>query len=195
MRNAECGMRNRKERERGVSIIAAIFIIVILAFMGMMLVTIIGTSGMTAVGDYQSSQALAVAEGGMERAIRSLNSSFLDPLAADPDRRRACAGLAGDPQHTDVTLGQGRFTVTADAGSPVYAASALTAWIGNADTNIPSGSTAGYAPRGRIMIDRELIDYSGVLGNTFTGAVRGPRRNNGRRPRRRRGGSASISAP
>ncbi|HWR73765.1 MAG TPA: hypothetical protein VN604_11400, partial [Nitrospirota bacterium] len=134
-------MRSKKQNQRGVSIIAAIFIIVILAFMGMMLVTIIGTSGMTAVGDYQSSQALAVAEGGMERAIRSLTSSILDPLAADPDRRRACAGLTGDPQHTDVALGQGRFTVTVDAGSPVYAASALTASIGSMDTNIAAGST------------------------------------------------------
>jgi hypothetical protein len=40
-------------------------------------------------------------------------------------------------------------------------------------TTIPVVSTANYGPYGRIMIDRELIDYTGTTANSFTGALRG----------------------
>ncbi len=37
---------------------------------------------------------------------------------------------------------------------------------------IPTGAT-GYSPSGRIMIDRELMNYSGISGSNFTGVTRG----------------------
>lgn len=48
----------RNPKSKGVSLIAAIFIIVILAFMGVMFVTLIGTGSLTSVNDMQSAQAL-----------------------------------------------------------------------------------------------------------------------------------------
>ena len=60
-----------RDNAHGVSIIAAIFIIVILGFMGVMFVSLIGTSSLTAVNDMQSTQALYLAEGGMEYILEN----------------------------------------------------------------------------------------------------------------------------
>ena len=161
--------------QKGVSLIAAIFIIVILGFMGVMFVSLIGTSTLTSVNDMQSMQALYVAEGGLERAVRFLDSPILDPTSTNLDRRGACASVTGDVALTNVAHGPGQFTVTTEAGSPFYPAVAttLSAGITPLTTTINVNATAGYAPFGRIMIDRELIDYYGIIGNSFTGAVRG----------------------
>jgi len=162
--------------QKGVSLIAALFIIVILAFMGLMFLSMISTSTFTSLNDMQSTQAFSVAEGGMERAVRFLDSPILDPTNTDPDRRRACASVAGDAALTNAALGPGQFTVTTEAGSPFYPAAATTLsapGITPLTSTINVNSSAGYAPSGRIMIDRELIDYSGIIGNSFTGAVRG----------------------
>ena len=66
---------------------------------------------------------------------------------------------------------------TADDVAPVYATGATLAAPGiNATDNIipvQVNGTAGYASWGRIMIDRELIDYHGITGNSLLNAVRG----------------------
>jgi len=161
------GIRGNKN---GVSIIAAVFIIVILAFMGVIFVTLIGTGSFTSVNEMQSAQALYVAEGGLESAVISLNTSTLG-------NRIACANVTGDANLTDEPLGQGQFRVTSDAGAPFYPANAATlaaGGINSTDTTINTNAApAGYASSGRIMIDRELIDYSGISGSSFVGAVRG----------------------
>ena len=170
------GAETRLYTQNGVSLIAAIFIIVILAFMGVMFVSMVNTASFTSVHDLQSTQALYVAEGGMERAIRFVDSPIFDPTNTDPDRRRACASVTGDAALTNVALGPGQFTVTADLGSPFYPAPSpvtLSSIVG-ATINVNGDPVAaGYGPLGRIMIDRELIDYSGITTNSFTGAVRG----------------------
>ena len=161
------GIRGNK---KGVSLIAAIFMIVILAFMGVMFLTLFTTSSFTSINDLQSAQALYVAEGGLESAVISLNTSTLG-------NRIACANVTDDANLTDEPLGQGQFTVTADAGTPFYPANAATLAAGgitSTDTTINTNAApAGYASSGRIMIDRELIDYSGISGSSFVGAVRG----------------------
>ena len=164
MRNAEWGMRNYWRDQKGVSIIAAIFIIVILAFMGVMFVSLIGTGSLTSINDMQSTRALFVAEGGMERAVRFLLSPTLT-------ERGACGTITGNPALTNTSLTPGQFTVI---GSQSYSGGAtLSGAIGSADTTINVSSTAGYASFGRILIDREAIDYNGTTAGSFTGAVRG----------------------
>jgi MSHA biogenesis protein MshP len=71
-------MLNKIENQLGVSLIAAIFIIVILAFMGTMLINMVNTSIFTSVNDLQSTQALSIAEGGTEYTAHSRES---DPQA------------------------------------------------------------------------------------------------------------------
>lgn len=49
----------------------------------------------------------------------------------------------------------------------------LTASITASDVTIPVSSTSGYPTSGRVLIENELIEYTGITLTTFTGAVRG----------------------
>ena len=152
------------KNQSGVSIIAAIFIIVILAFMGMVFLTLFTSTSVTSINEFQSTRALYVAEGGLDRGIRYFTSPTLT-------ERIACASIPA----TNTPLGSGEFSLTIEAGSPFYstAATTLSGGIVAGDTTISVGSTAGYASYGRIMIDRELMDYTGITANSFTGILRG----------------------
>lgn len=148
--------------------IAVIFLIVVVGFFGMIMVSLSATQQMTSLNELQSTQALFVAEGGLERAV----NYFLSPMLAG---RVTCAGLPG----AATPLNPGLFQLNIEAGSPFYSTAATTIPVGGvtaAATVIPVVSTANYAPFGRIMIDRELIDYTGITGApapSFTGAIRG----------------------
>lgn len=139
----------RTPNSKGVSLIAAIFIIVILAFMGVMFVSLIGTSSLTSVNDLQSAQALYVAAGGGEFILKN----------------RAFPNYSMNPNTggTSQNLGVGSFSVT----TPAYLAGAVA--IG--DTAISVNSTNGFAsPSGRVLIDSEVITYTNIAGNTFNPA-------------------------
>ncbi len=67
-------------------------------------------------------------------------------------------------------------------GSPVYGSTAFTSNssatsvkndMDAAQTTARVTGTTGYPPIGRLLIETELIDYSGVTADTFTGASRG----------------------
>ncbi len=145
------------KNQSGVSIIAALFIIVILAFMGMVFLTLFTTTSSTSINELQSTRALYVAEGGLERAVYQYKNDGT-----------ACASLI----NTNIPLGTGNFTTSGTLYNP-SPATTLSSAIGAADTIIPVVSTAGYAPNGRIRIDSEEINYSSIAGNSFTGAQRG----------------------
>jgi len=162
------------EGQRGASLLAVIFFLVVVAFFGTVVVSLVATQSFTSVNEMQSTQALYVAEGGLERAI----SYLLGPTLADRVVLGGCAGfpLAGLPGVT-ASLNPGQFELNREANSPFYSTIATTIPAGpdvtSAATTIPVVSTANYAPFGRIMIDRELIDYTGTTANSFTGALRG----------------------
>jgi hypothetical protein len=155
--------------QNGVSLIAAIFIILVLAFMGVMFVSLINTSNFTAVNDMQSAQALYIAEGGVEFEQYSLAQN-LDwyRSATDPF---AVTGV--------LNLGAGSFTA-----SIVLPATKLRAQVPAAGNNLIRVYTvARYLPAGCIRIDNEFISY-GAVGTTaaacnpyqppcFTGITRG----------------------
>jgi Tfp pilus assembly protein PilX len=146
---------------KGVSLIAAIFIIVILAFMGVMFVTLINTGSFTSVNDLQSAQALYVAEGGAQAAKYQMSTGT------------TCTNLT----NTNVPLGPGTFTTSGAIFTP--AATTLNGAIPNpTTTTIPVISTLGYAPQGRITITdpvmgNETIWYGRIAGNSFINARRG----------------------
>jgi hypothetical protein len=128
---------------RGVSIIAAIFIIVILAFMGLMFVSLISTGSFSAVNDMQSAQAFYIAEGGVEYIL--MNRTF-------PNYSMGGA---------TINLGQGNFSVA----PPAY----LTGQVNIGDIAVNVNSTTGFAPPpGRIVIDSEVMTYTGMGPGTFT---------------------------
>ncbi len=146
MRIADRGLRNQTKKQRGVSLIATVFIIVILAFMGVMFVSLINTGSLTSVNDMQSAQALSIAEGGVEYVLGS--------------RIFPNYSMAGASQ----ALGAGNFSIA----TPAY----LTGGINIGDTTINVNSTTGFAsPSGMIVIDSEVIPYIGTGANSFTPAV------------------------
>lgn len=153
-------MRNPILNSKGVSLIAAVFIIVILGFMGVMFLSMINTGTLTSVNDLQSGQAFSIAEGGLERAVYRLkNGTSCNPA------------FPTNLNETNVLLGQGDFDI---AGINYTDSTAvLSAGINNVDTIIPVTSSVNFAPMGRIMIESEIIDYHGISGNTLINAVRG----------------------
>ncbi|HYA87691.1 MAG TPA: hypothetical protein VEI57_11580 [Nitrospirota bacterium] len=142
-------MLNNLANQGGVSLIAAIFIIVILAFMGVMLLSMVTTSSLSSVNDLQSTKALYVAEGGVEYIL----------------------GVNTFPNYSTngatTNLGAGNFkidtpaTVTTAGGIPASGASTFT---------VNKSSWAGFpAPPGNIVIDSEIMTYSAWNGtNQFT---------------------------
>ena len=148
---------NRRERkagkqgsQSGVTLIPVIFIIVILAFVGVMFVSLIGTGSFTSINDLQATQALYVAEGGGEYIL--INKVF-------PNYSTGGA---------TINLGAGSFSVD----TPAYLTAPLTA----AATTVTVNSTTGFLPAaGRIVIDAEQINYTGTAAAParFTGCTRG----------------------
>lgn len=164
MRNAECDMRNGGKKQKGASIIAAVFIIIILAFMGLMFLTLFTSSSSSALNEMQSTQALYVAEGGAEFAQRD--------LALNLDWYRSA-----DPLLTATrNLGPGSFTV-----STTLPATMLRTRIPTAGSTAPISvysTSPRYPSSGYLQVEdditasAEFIRYTGIAGNTFTGITR-----------------------
>jgi hypothetical protein len=57
--------------------------------------------------------------------------------------------------------------------TPIFLASNLSAGIDAVVTTIPVNSTLGFPAVGKIYIDSEEINYTGITATTFTGAIRG----------------------
>ncbi|MFZ5876405.1 MAG: hypothetical protein ACOYXU_08355 [Nitrospirota bacterium] len=147
--------------ERGVSILAAIFFLVIVGFLGTTLVSVMSTQSMTSAGELSSTQALYIAEGGSEFAQRA--------LALNLTWYRSTA----DPMVTPATtLGSGTFAV--DTFLP---ATLLRRRVTPASANIPVYTTdrfpsSGFLQIGDITGAGEFVQYTGVTANTFTGLTR-----------------------
>ena len=134
--------------QKGVSLIAAIFIIVVLAFMGVMFLTMFSTSTLTSVNDLQSAQALYIAEGGVEfeQYILAQNldwyRSTIDPFTITGVRN----------------LGAGSFT----ASIFLPATKLRSQMTFSTTSSIRVYSIDRFSPSGCIRIDDEFISYGGV---------------------------------
>jgi len=146
--------------EKGVTVIAAVATLMVLSLMGTVVVSLVGIENYSALHQAQTLEAHWIAEAGIQRALTYLSRED-----------GSCSAITGAAAFTNVSLGRGTFTVTATRYLP--SPTTLSANITNTDTTITVGSTTGYAPRGRIAIDSELIAYTGTTATTFTGAKRG----------------------
>lgn len=158
------GRKTGGDRQRGAFLIlAAVFLLIVLAFLGVVFLTTFTTSTSTSLNEVQSTRALFVAEGGVEFARRDLSLDANWYWNPDP------TALSG-------TLGSGQFT--ADIS---YPATALRKNIGAAS---PSGelrvfSVGRFGATGAVYAEGEIITYTGTAtlpdppGNRFTGVARG----------------------
>jgi hypothetical protein len=146
--------------EKGVTVVAAVATLMVLSLMGTVVVSLVGIENYSALHQAQTLEAYWIAEAGVQRALTYMSRED-----------GSCTAITGAAQFTNVMLGRGTFTVTAIRYLP--SPTTLSANITNTDTTITVGDTTGYAPRGRIAIDSELIAYTGTTATTFTGAKRG----------------------
>jgi len=150
--------------ERGASLIAAIFLIVIVGFFGAISVSLVGTQSSSALTETQSSQALYITEGGLEFAQRS--------FAQNLDFYRS----AVDPIVIPATnLGNGSFVVNASLPATLLRTRIPTAASPNP---IRVYTTARFPVTGFLQIEdditgsAEFVQYTGIAADTFTGIIR-----------------------
>ncbi len=135
--------------ERGGSIIAAVFLIVVIGFLGAIVVSLVSTQSFQSVGELKSTQALYIADGGVEYALET--GTFPNYSYPSYSTRGVTPNIA---------LGQGNFIVDPPT--------VLTAAIGlGAGISIPVVSTAGFPAAGLIRIDNEVIRYTSTTAITF----------------------------
>ncbi|MCG3114776.1 MAG: hypothetical protein LLH30_03765 [Candidatus Manganitrophus sp. SA1] len=154
------------ETERGIALIAAVFLIVVFGFLGVSVVSLVGTQGFSAMNEVRSDQAFFIAAGGMQMARYQFETGT------------PCAGLTNA---VPTALGAGSFTTVGTAYNPVSTLVDQAGGINSSAATIPVDAIAGYAPHGRIRIDAESIDYTGTSTDAlvcgapacFTGAERG----------------------
>ncbi len=135
------------KNQSGVSIIAAIFIIVILAFMGMVFLTLSTSTTSTSINELQSTRALYVAEGGLQYTLA---------FSKDNIPNYSTNGIW-------TNLGAGQFKVD----TPAYLTSNIAA--GAATIPVVFDPTASFPATGRIAIRRinPNIGYNLDFGITY----------------------------
>lgn len=150
-----------------------------MAFVGVIFISLSSTNTTQSTNEVYSSQAFYVAEGGLERAGRYLlGREGVPPYTATSIS--VCNAITG-ASFTNISLGSGQFSVTGVYNSTSAAPATLFAATTATDTTIPVNSVSGYANFGQIMVDRELMNYTGITATgcpggapgCFTGVVRG----------------------
>ncbi len=150
------------KRARGFLLVVAVFVLVLVAVAVVSLGNMSSADIRASSGHAQSEQAYFAATSGLAysaRAVSVVGTSL-------------CASVA---QAIPATVGSASFTTTTQRYNP--SALTLTAPVNPGDTAIPALSgnpiAQGYAPHGRIQIDSEQINYSGLSASGFTGLSRG----------------------
>ncbi len=157
----------------GISIVATILALLMLSLFIAVAVSLVTTGANIGIQETQGVQAFSIAESGLEKALNYIIKQ--KDAGCTTSETCACNGISG-ADFTNVALGAGTFTVTAPAFNQTYVTTptTLSANITNLVTSIPVASTAGYAVGpGRIMIDREVIEYTSLTVNSFEGCKRG----------------------
>ena len=142
--------------EKGVSLIMAVATLLTLSLMAVVLISLVGTETFSALNQTQSLQTFDIAEAGAHRAI-----TYLGLEAGD------CESITGAGQFTNVPMGRGTFTVTATHYNPT--STTLSTDIDNSQASIPVGSTADFAPHGRIHIQQPAPQVDAIKTSTSTG--------------------------
>jgi hypothetical protein len=144
--------------QQGFVLVTAVVLIVVAALVLTVIVYFSVIGNQSTVRHLGSKQALFVASTGLEHGVHAL-------LSPDLGDRLDCAAISGAVGMTNIAFGDGRFTVT--SGAPLYSNPVVTlnGAINATVTVIPLNSAfpvPGYATSGRVMIDREKIDYSEI---------------------------------
>jgi len=148
--------------QRGFLLIAAIVLIVVLSFFALVISFLFVGGNLAGANHLSSAKAVFVVESGLERATRFLLAPGLAPA------RIACTAIPGG--NTQVNAASGEFALTVQGASPYYSnppptLSAAVLVGTNAIPFLPVSGIANLAPYGRVMVDRELLEYESTGAN------------------------------
>lgn len=146
-------------RQRGFLLILAAVLIAVAAVMAVVIVTLTAGSGRAGGWHVRSTQALFAAESGLERATAYT-------LSPNLGQRLACTAIPATAQSVG-GIAEYQLTTTQTGGAASTAPAPVLSNILPAATASPIAylrvsSVNGLAAFGRIMLDRELLDYAGV---------------------------------
>jgi Tfp pilus assembly protein PilX len=162
-------------KQKGYLLYIAVLMIAVIGFLALNISNIMNESIYSNVNLLGSDKALYVAESGLFDVAHRL-------ALPDVATRSSCVGI----QNTNLTLTliTGNYTASTQGPyfansttTPTFLSTAMTA--ANPVSTVPvatAGALANFQPSGRIMIDYELINYTGLNTTTapygFTGATR-----------------------
>lgn len=156
-----------KQQANGFLTLMAVFIVVILGILSSAVIYLF-VSKVSAVKHIMSQpKAFALANTGLEQGLYAISS---------PDVLNSSHAHCDTYQFTG-SLGNGSYTAqktsTNYPANPLFSSGTLSSAVTTASTSLSFISTNIFAPQGRVMIDREIIDYKQKNGNTLTELTRG----------------------
>lgn len=154
------------KNQRGYLALVAVALILFVGLVGVVSAYLYANSAIANNEITQADKALYIAEGGLEKAVRYVMTPSLSGAAG----RIACSSVTGNSNLSANSLGDGTFTVT---GSATYVGSTLSSTITSSATTISAANASGFASSGRLMIDKEIVNYTAISGNNFMGVTRG----------------------
>ncbi|OGT41973.1 MAG: hypothetical protein A3F42_07280 [Gammaproteobacteria bacterium RIFCSPHIGHO2_12_FULL_37_34] len=155
-------------KQEGYFLILAVIFILVIGLMGTVIAHLFANRAQLSVAQQNGLTAFYMAESGYEIGSRLLT---LPALSGTPSRL-ACSSVTGHAQTTNSNLNVGTFTITTINSSPIFATSTLSEALTSSSSTINLTSASGFASRGRVMIDNEIIDYTAVLSNSLVGITR-----------------------
>jgi hypothetical protein len=146
-------------KQKGFLLIAAVILVFIFSAAGSMLAYSYMKKGVAVSEDQQAQQALYLATSGLEIAKRAITNET-----------KTCMGINGDAGFTNVSLLNGKFTVT---GTESSATNALSSGITASSTSLTLSNASGFSSEGVVFIGNETIGYYSKSGNTLQNLKRG----------------------
>lgn len=159
-------MHKGLHKQYGYFLILSVIFILIIGVMGSLIAYLFSNRARLSVAQANGLYAFYNAESGLEIGTRLLTRP-------DLTNRVNCGSLTGTSAVTNATLNTGTFTLATINSSPIFVNTTLSSSETSSDTTINLTSSSGFAPSGRVLIDREAIDYAAVSGNTLIGVTRG----------------------
>ncbi|HVE44664.1 MAG TPA: hypothetical protein VNC84_05965 [Gammaproteobacteria bacterium] len=158
-----------RRKQQGYFLIVAVILILVIGTMGAVIAYLLATRSLLSAAQQKGLTAFYIAESALSTGGRLLTM----PALTGTPSRSSCAAITGTAAITNASLNGGTFTVTTTNSSPIYAINSLAAGVPASATTIPLTSAAGFAPYGKVMVDKETINYAAISGNSLIGVTRG----------------------
>ncbi len=162
-------MKKNNVSQQGYLLVVAVIFMLVIGVMGSLIAYLFSNRAMLSAAQQNGLRAFYMAESGLQIGTRLLTMPNLSGTPA----RITCSGVTGNSAITHATMESGTFTMTATNSLPTFSVTTLSAPVTTTTSTINVTSTAGFASSGKILIDREAIDYAAISGDTFIGVTRG----------------------